>query len=519
MPTGIRPPAEGAPYVTVPMVDFRGGLNRTRDTPEVEANEVMDISNWDLDPGGGLSLRAGTKRAVQNQTAQTGSIVTGRSISNMGYYGDSQGGTKLLMGRGESAAGQIWCPTSGTLRTLTGTNAAHFYRLAGYTIILAHPAATHNAIRIPDDDILSGTITTMSEAYEDDYEFPTTEGHPPARYGCTQHYRAWVVDESLVNRVRFSHPNDPLHWHSDDWIDVGPISSDIVGLYPLGDVVLCVKQDSVWYIQGDVLSAMRLRRLDEDISAQFSDAYEVRPSVEGMGQVWIWDKSDGLISISPNLQVTKHADKLMRFGKVPGVASISYSDSKIYCWSNEFDVTYVYDARGGGWTIYSYSMSEVTEVTLGTYGSPGETIEVFLDEDNSDGSGHNYVMVFDEDESTDVRGATPTTTDVTTTVRTPWLVGQGPTEPDKWGRPRFLIETIDDETDLSGNIVLRKNLEETTVSTAAWTLDESEEGRVKNVRGPSGGRGETVSYTLTLSGGRAYLHSMVARFKPKRIRR
>lgn len=521
MPTGIRAPGRSVPYQTINMFDFRGGLNRTRDTPEVSETQVMDITNFDLDRGGGLKLRSGSKRAVQNQTAGTGSVVTGRSLENMGNYGDSQGGEKILIGRGESAAAQIWCPTSGTLRTLTGTNAAHFYRLAGYTVTLAHPAASHNAIRIDDGDILAGAITTMSANYEDSYESPSTEGHPPARFGCVQHYRAWVVDETLVNRVRFSHPNDPRFWHSQDWIDVGPVSSDIVGLYPLGDVVLCVKQDSVWYIQGDVLSAMRLRRLDELIAADFSNAYEVRTSVMALGQVWIWTKGDGLISIGPNLQITRHAENLRRFGKVPGVQSISAAGDKIYCYSDEFSVTYVYDARVGGWTIYTGPLvSEATDLTLGTYSTQGQERTYFLDEGHTDGSGHNYVMLWDEDTATDSRGATPTVAAVEGFVRTPWIVGQGPTEPDKWGRPRFMVETVDNNDDLSGTITLYKNMEdESSVASLSWTLDESEEGRVKSVRGPSGGRAISVSYSFSVTGGRAFMHAIVPRFRPQRIKR
>lgn len=521
MPTGIRPPAAAAPYQTVPIVDFRGGLNRTRDTPEVGSNQVMAISNFDLDAGGGLKLRPGTLAVTANMVAVTGSTINGRSLAHMGFYGDSQGGEKILVGRGDAAAAQVWCPTSGTVRTLTGTNAAHFYRLAGYTIILAHVAATHEAIRIDDGDILTGAITTMAEVYEDDYETPTSQGHPSARYGCVQHYRAWIVDESRVNRVRFSHPNDPRFWHSDDWIDVGPIASDIVGIYPLGDVVLVVKQDSVWYIQGDVLAAMRLRRIDELVSSSFADAYTQRSSVMSMGMVWVWTKGDGLVSVGPSLQITKHAEQLSRFGDMPNIGSVSAADGKIFCreWSYTGG-TYVYDPALDGWTFYSsgtagYPMSNYTNVTLGTFDAPGDEVTIFIDEGYTVG-GHLAVQRLNEASASDTRGST---IPITASVRTGWIVGQGPTEVDKWGRPRILLETIDDNVDLSGNVSVYKNLEPDVVSTTAWTLDESEEGRVKNVRGPSGGRGESISYELTMTGGRAYLHAIVPRFRPQRIKR
>ena len=501
------------------MVDFRGGLNRTRDTPEVGANQVQSIVDFDLDQSGGLKLRAGTKRATENMVAETGSLLYGQSLANMGFYGDSQGGEKVLLGRGASTAAQIWCPTSGTVRTLTGTNAAHFYRLAGYTVVLAHEAASHNAIRIDDADILSGAITTMSTGYEDSYESPSTEGHPPSRFGCVQHYRAWVVDESQVNRVRFSHPNDPRYWHSLDWIDVGPISSDIVGLFPLGDVVLCVKQDSVWYIQGDVLSAMRLRQIDETVSAGFSNAYTRRTTVSAMGYVWIWSKGDGLVAIDPNMRVSKHSEQLRRFGLMPNISSVSAANGKIYCRElGPLGSTYVYDPALQGWTTYSWEMSNFINVTLGTFSAPGEEITLFLDEQNQN-SGLDYVMVVDRDLATDSRGATPAVTSITGSVRTPWMVGQGPSEPDKWGRPRVLLETVDDGVDLSGTISLYKNLEEDVVASINWTLDESEEGRTKNVRGPSGGRAESISYLITITGGRSFLHAIVPRFRPQRIKR
>lgn len=522
MPPGtrqIRPPGRSIPYTPNTIADFRGGLVRTRDFAELEPNQVINISNFDLDRGGGLKTRPGTKRAVLNLTTETGAVQTGRALANMGYYGDSQGGEKILLSKGENAAAVIWCPTSGTARTLTGINAAHFYRLAGYTVILAHEAATPTAVYIDDGDILNATATTMTELYEDDYETPTTVGHPPARYGCVQHYRAWIVDESLVNRVRFSHPNDPRYWHSDDWIDVGPKSSDITGLYALGSVVLCVKQDSVWYIQGDVLAAMRLRKLDQPIAADFSDAFEVRTSCEGQGRVWIWTKADGLVSINGNLEPSFHAEKLRRFGDVPGVASISYADGKVFCWSDEFDITYVYDPAIDGWTTYSYEMSEFTNITLGTYSAQGDTVTLFLDEGAIDGSGHNYVMVMDEQLTTDSRGATPTVSAIPASVTTSFQWGQGPTEPDKWGRPRVLLET-EDGVDLSGTILVYKNLEDTTaVATTNWTLDYSEEGYVKNVRGPSAGSAESVAYRVTTAGERVYLHAIVPRFRPKRIRR
>lgn len=527
MPTGIRPPAAAPPYELINLVDFRGGLNLSEDQLNLAENEVDNIVNFDLDPMGGLTSRHGSLRASQNMIARTGANPVGRAIQHMGYYGDSQGGEKLLLTRSDSTTSAIWCPTTGTLRETTGTNAAGFYRLGGFTYLLAHPAAAHNATRIDDADIMAGTLTAVNVGYESSYESPSTSGHPPARMGCVQHFRAWIVDETQVNRVRFSHPGDARYWHPDDWVDVGPVSSDIVGLYPLGDVILCVKQDSLWFIQGDVLSAIRIQRVDDPVSANWNDVYGTRSSVMAYGRVWIWARNRGLVSVSPNMEVTPHAENLRTNGSVPDISQVSVAGGKVFCRVDGEDGTYVFDTRSGGWTYYDMAIGDATDVSLGTSGTDGTDEVVFLDESSDSGAAdHHYVMTFDDTLATDSRGATPTVTPVRWSVRTPWLVSGAPTEKKKWGRPRVKLESKDGTTDLAFTIRLRKNFNPDSADAVdvAVTHDVSELGATGDFRGPSGGRAEAVQYSVfqpsaDTTGRAVFLHVIAPRYRPMRIKR
>jgi hypothetical protein len=376
-----------------------------------------------------------------------------------------------------------------------------------------------------------GTSLTAN-AREDSYETPVTTGHPSCLGGCVQHDRAWVIDNQVAeNRVRFSHPGDGRYWHTLDYIDIGSAAAPIIGVYALGDFVRVVKQDSVWIIQGDTLDSLRLRRLAV-VSAPYNNVDQEQTHCFGMGRVWMGTADQGLVSIGPDGSIERHADKLMR-PDFPVVDEISYAGDRIWCRSFTDDGTYVMSTLTGAWTFYNFQVRSAHDALLSNgLGGEAESVSrifaldplrdlgVVADGDvlgSNPGDDEFAIIELDVPSNFDY-----TNTPIEVSVRTPWLVAGAPTERKKWGRPRVLVQSMDTQ-DAGWTIELLKNFEETAaVATSTHTHDVSEDGDFLNLRGPSGGRAEAVSYRLTSDDARIAdlaIHAIVPRFRPLRIRR
>lgn len=550
----LRQPGTGQPYQLDNLVDFTGGLNRSDDTSNVAGNQLIELTNMDPDPNGGVRQRRGVVDQNERLNASglfpsTGVLTQG--LSRMAYLGNF-GSTS-----GEYLWGNSYTPTEGTT---TGTSTlwllgsstlysraevyTDMYVLGGFVVgVIADEGGggTTNAARYWANASLTSIGLTLTAGVTDsNYESPSTAGHPRGRYACVQHNRAWVVSNSPGNRVWFSHPGTPLYWHPDDWVDIGSAGADIVGLYAIGDYVIVVKQDSVWAILGNTLEALRIEKI-LDAQLPYSSLFQERPHCMGAGRVWLWTVHNGLVAVSPNGATEVLSEQLRRNRLLPEITEISYAGNKVWCRAPADHGTYVYHVNLGCWSFYDYEVRSA----VGIYEEDGAPADVTpsrvlaLDprRDLGIASVGNALGSATRDEFAPVEIDADLSYDYVTrpdaintiaqrkiacAMRTGWLVGQLPTERKRWGRPRILVESYD-SADIDVSVQVYKNYEESVAASATYSLDVSEDGDADIIRGPSGGRAEAISYRISTLNDTKYSDWGVAviapRFKPFRIKR
>lgn len=606
MATNLRPPSQGQQYELDNLVNFTGGLNRTDDTSNVDSTSLIELTNMDPDPRGGVRVRGGVRDQMSLvnpaglvrfdlsyqtlnadlftlDTSQLDGLdvlhVSERGVSRLGRVGNFGPviGDVLWGNAGDPTAGG----NSGYAVFMSLNDGGHnwleypatsVYQLGGYTVA-ALPGgltSTTSGARYWSDAQFMSTAGSGLDAnvWENDYESPSSPGHPTSKYSCVQNNRAWVVDATIENRVRFSHPNDPRYWHQDDWVDIGSAASAITSLYALGDFVLVVKQDGLWGILGNTLDSLRVQQFSESLSL-CGNVYLGCTSAHGVGSVWVWTVDLGLISVAPDGSTQVHSEQLRKRNVLPLVDEISFALNKVWCRSSADGGTYVYHLATQSWSFYDYQVRSAVDF-FGAPGapsgqSPGRAMALDPTRDLSISSPTNVmgtgnlkefaIVEIDADLSYD---NTSVAADYSVLVqqqilawlRTGWIIGATPTERKRWGRPRITLESYD-SSDFNVKISAYKNFEEYVVgstnhsvsgrdplslSNVLFALDTSELdgsdvlgnpvtafGDVKVLRGPSVGRGESVSYKVENFADGEFsdwgVAVMAPRYKPFRIKR
>ncbi len=222
---------------------FSPGLRLDVDAFQLGDGESPDLLNVDLDPRGGVALRRAVTAANQSSLFTT-------PIHSLFDFAKTDGTEQILVGSGlHTYFGTGSTFTSiGTVWTVTSRQRATSFADALYI---------QNGTDAPRK-WTGSAVSNLTQTFNDNIQAPDNGDMPIAKCITAWQGYVWVANtfESATrfgSRVRFSHPNKPEDWRTDDFIDldVGHDGDEITALVPLADRLLVFKNHSVHQISGD----------------------------------------------------------------------------------------------------------------------------------------------------------------------------------------------------------------------------------------------------------------------------
>ena len=224
------------------VVDFTGGLNLATDAFKLAPNESPEMMNVDVDRRGGFQVRRGVAPYASGELPN--------DPKNLWSY-VYQSSKYVIV---QTGADLRWS-TGGTFTAMTGMGSAtETCRSATFNFNNYVVRGDAAVVKIVGS---TASTTNATFAFNDDIKAPTTNNVPRAKLICAHSGYMWVANtiESGVAktcRIRWSHPNNPENWRTDDYIDIdiGKDGDEITALMPVGDHLLVCKRDSMYAIYG-----------------------------------------------------------------------------------------------------------------------------------------------------------------------------------------------------------------------------------------------------------------------------
>jgi hypothetical protein len=250
--------------------DFTGGLNLRADVFNIGKNESPDLLNVDIDPRGGVAMRAGSQE------------INTRSLTGLAYvphrlyhWRRSFPNQQLLFAFGNEV--HYATETDFTDLNITTSNAhgAEFAQWIGDTNYL-YIAAGYSTTSYKWD---GATATALSDPapsnWADDLLSPTTGYMPKAEHIAEHVDRIWVAHTEengteYPDRVRWSHPLFPEAWRENDYIDVVGGGSGIRALVPFSNHILVFKDHAVFAIYGYNQATFQLVPITQELGTYSS---------------------------------------------------------------------------------------------------------------------------------------------------------------------------------------------------------------------------------------------------------
>src|SRR6188768_1962239 len=245
------------------VAEFQGGLNLRATQFTLADDESPDMLNIDIDPRGGIATRKGWSRWNQLDAydpvgwnprhGYTHSLSSGEFVI---YLANDN---KVLWAGADGAFSELIAPAP----FLCGVYQADF---AAWGDSLYIAAGTNQTVKV---DAL-GTGVAVDDAYptfNDDYTTPV-HGKMPVCSLIESHlnymFCAVTVEGTVQpNRLRWSHPDSPDDWHTDDVLDILTGGGRITALKSFRDHLIVFKESSVWALYGYDSSSWQLVRLSD----------------------------------------------------------------------------------------------------------------------------------------------------------------------------------------------------------------------------------------------------------------
>lgn len=233
--------------LTLPISDWGGGLNLNADAFQLRDNESPDLLNVDIDPRGGFYLRD-TITAINT-------TVLASTPANVWTFSSSDSTVKhLLVQQGNDAA----YSTGGNFTAINPDALATTGKMRGVTFKdKCYIQRNREQVAWEWDGTTATAMTDVHGTYNDDFAAPANNNEMPiARYIATWQnflFHANTVESGTAkrSRVRFSHPNQPEDYRTNDWFDVSPDDGDeITALVPWKDRLLVFKNNSIHAVFG-----------------------------------------------------------------------------------------------------------------------------------------------------------------------------------------------------------------------------------------------------------------------------
>ncbi len=287
-----------------------------------------------------------------------------------------------------------------------GTAAGFQFRDSGGNTRAHIVNITANAYYVPQANAATTAvgITVMGTTYNDNYNAPTYNNMPLAKYSAVHAGCAWVAwtKESGIewqNRIRFSHPNSAGDWRSFDYIDVDPGKDGdfITAIVPFHDKLIVFKKQSTYAIVGHSPDTFAVVPISKSVGCVNNSAWAasgdaiyffswplgVMSYSGGANPHWVSDKiapliDRGQIAYDKTDQIflgwSMHRNRLW--------VSVPYKSLTASASPSQPTRTYVYDPaaeKGGAWmaydltplTMYSWVLTGLGGFLIGGYAGTG----------------------------------------------------------------------------------------------------------------------------------------------------
>lgn len=251
------------------LTDFTGGLNYRADAFQLHGAESPDMLNVDLDPRGGFSLRDGV--TLLNSSALSA------TPKNIWAFATSTGTQQVMVHNSTGTTNQFAYSTGGNFTNVTPDALACTGIMRACTfkdLCLIQRDAQQVAVKWT-----GAAATVLGTAFNDNFASPSAANMPKAKCIAAHSGSVWVANTvetgtAFPSRVRWSHPNQPMDFRTDDYIDidVGHDGDAITALVPFGDRLLVFKANSTHVIYGTDWQSYGVQEVSSTVGAISQEA-------------------------------------------------------------------------------------------------------------------------------------------------------------------------------------------------------------------------------------------------------
>jgi hypothetical protein len=404
--------------------DWTGGLNYRANQFTLQDNESPDLLNVDVDPRGGFRIRGGVE--------PWGPDTPGAAIHSLGQFHRLGATSQIFAGYGlnvKYSTGGAWS----TIVTTQTVTTPFDYGQFNDTLYIQN--GTDKPIKWT-----GSTATRLDQTYADDFDVPGSAKMPIAKHIAVYHRHMFVANtyESgtrYPHRIRWSHPNAPESWRSEDWVDVDPgVNGDeIVALVPTGDHLLVFKRKSVHIVMGFAWDSWQFDEVSHELGAVGPNAVVSTPW--GV-YFWSWPVGlchyDGRSARPIGERLRPLVDERLMDDNDLQQVTLGYINDRVWCsipMNGTPDETFVFDpsiGKSGAFTRYSLSMGPMLEWTpdaddhwgLGVLAGTGIIVKTDLV-----GQPYDIITVGGEHQ------------EIVSYFTTPWFDAKQPAIRKRWRRP------------------------------------------------------------------------------------
>jgi hypothetical protein len=474
------------------MVDFTGGLNLRSNQFQLGPNESPEMLNIVIDPLGGIYTRFGWDRWNDNDIVDVETV--GWDPRRAFLHQLSDGSDVVYIAANHRI---YWAREDAIFAELAGpvTDAdPHMADFAAWGDTLyvscghAQPMWRRTGVGAAQSLTPGGTAT-----WNDNYTAPAGTVGPTAEVNEAHAgylFAANTQEDGLwhPNRVRWSHPNNPVNWASTDFIDINTGGSQITGMMSYEDHLLIFKNDSMWALYGYDINSWQLVQKSTTIGAV---------SPQGISRnetgVFFFSASDrgGIYAYGGERPQEISAQLRRAFFEIlhPDLVWVGWIGRKLYVtlpWNytgptdDNYGVFVLDPSVGeGAWTFYhatngtigpivAHSNVDSQPYPLGVVRSPTTACVVQLmkiddaydqiRQDHSLGTSAGAYIVTEGDAEIILLGEF-NKEPFDSVYRTPWVTADWPTRKKSWRRPDFVMR----ETGFTHQLAVRsyRDYEET----------------------------------------------------------
>lgn len=381
------------------VANFTGGMNARTDQLQLANGEFPYAKNIDLDRRGGALARPSWTYA--NPTAGSRSAPWASSMFqfttstvNQIIQASGTASTYTVASVTTTGSGNVFYQTVGGVASPTVTSPTAVgitsSRVCGGVAVaqvgsLAYLALGTSTTGYKWDGAVATALTDPAvSAYQDSYASPTGTHMPKAEFVASHmgFLMAANLNEngtSRLNRVRFSHPNFPQSWRTNDWIDIEDGGPCIRGIFSFNDMLVILKDNAIFGLYGFSADTFQVVKL----STAFGCNSE-RHACVNQGNFYFFSHPIGVLRMSSKgaieiissgltplwtsatlLDAIRIAQAHLSFcgGKLRFSINIANTTQESYV-TNPFGRTnlnnnsnpscvFVYDPTVGGWTMHS----------------------------------------------------------------------------------------------------------------------------------------------------------------------